>query len=147
MLRKDCANALLNLEADYLKAKSESLNASDLNLIAMASWFGTADFKEDEYGLAAGSVSAFCFSALTAAPLASAFACFGPVFLSVPSLGFTCLQLAIYRKGNVDLKSHFHILSSCEHLEMTLARDLHLFPELGRCASPHPELVPALNSI
>ena len=38
MLRKDCANALLNLEADYLKAKSESLNASDLNLIAMASW-------------------------------------------------------------------------------------------------------------
>ena len=38
MLRKDCANALLNLEAAYLKAKSESLNASDLKLIAMASW-------------------------------------------------------------------------------------------------------------
>ena len=38
MLRKDCANALLNLEADYLKEKSESLNASDLNLIATASW-------------------------------------------------------------------------------------------------------------
>ena len=55
-------------------------------------------------------------------------AAFLSAFLGFKPKGFTCLQLAIYRKGNVDLESDFHMLSSCELLEWTLARDQHPIP-------------------